>query len=238
MLLLKNTPSITNTKIQSMRTILILAVLACTPLHYLLAQGNWRLGGGNSFPFERLTDVASPDTFTNSQGALVQLAAKAEEVGWNGIIRYTANIADNTGWTFFTGLHHFTNSNVLIIEPSRSNTNINWATISQSVVPVGTGIEYRVLNLWFIHGYVAADAACHVFMPRSLQATSRGMQSDGAWFGRGGASVGLGMDVMFWTFGVDVSARYHVVNLVGRSENEALRSFVSLNFSLVFGEKK
>jgi hypothetical protein len=221
-----------------MRTLLILLAIACTPLHALLAQGNWRIGGGNSFPFERLTDVASPDKFTTPQGALVHLSSKAQEVGWNGIIRYTANIADNTGWTFFTGLHQFTNSNVLIVEPNQPNTNINWATVSQSVVPVGTGLEYRVLNLWFIHGYVSADAAYHLFLPRSLQATSTGLQTDGAWFGRGGASVGVGMDVMFWTFGVDVSARFHVVNLVGRSENEAFRSFVSLNFSLVFGEKK
>lgn len=202
------------------------------------AQGNWRIGGGNSFPIERLTNVANPDKFTTLQGSLLHLTAQAQEIGWNGIVRYSANLEDNLEWTFFTGLHHFTNSNVLITQPDQANSSINWATISQTMIPVGTGIEYRVLNLWFIHGYVAADAAYHVFAPRSLQATSTGLQSEGVWFGRGGASVGVGMDVMFWTFGVDVSARYHVVNLIGRAENEAFRSFVSLNFSLVFGEKK
>ncbi len=205
----------------------------------LSAQGNWRIGGGNSFPIERLTNVANPDKFTTLQGSLLHLTSQAQEIGWNGIIRYSANLEDNLEWTFFSGVHHFTNSNTLITEPDRMNTsNLQWATVSQTMIPVGTGIEYRVLNLWFIHGYVAADAAYHVFAPRSLQATATGLQSDGAWFGRGGASVGVGVDVMFWTFGVDISARYHLVNLVGRTEQETLRSFVSLNFSLVFGEKR
>lgn len=208
---------------------------------FLVAQGNWRIGGGNAIPIDRLTNVFNPDKFSTAQGSLYHLTAQAQELGWNGILRYSANIVDNTEWTFFTGLYHFTNPNVLITEPTKPNAGYYWATVSQNIIPIGTGIEQRILNLWFIHGYVAADVAYNVFLPRSLEAISAGVQandSDALWFGRGGASVGVGMDMMFWTFGVDASLRYHVVNLLGRAENEAFRSFVTLNFSLVFGEKR
>lgn len=204
----------------------------------VLPAQNWRIGGGNSLPVERLTDVASPDKFTTLQGSLLHLSSKAQEIGWNGIIRYTANIGHDVGWTFFSGVHHFTNSNVLIIDSGKAVPgSIDWGTISQTMIPVGTGLEFRVLNLWFIHGYLAADASYHIFAPRSLYASSTGLQSDGVWLGRGGASVGAGIDVMFWTFGVDLSVRYHLVNLINKAPDEAYRGFLSLNFSLVFGGK-
>lgn len=205
------------------------------------AQGNWRIGGGNIIPIDKLTNVINPDKFSTAQGSLLHLTSAAQEFGFNGILRYSFNVVDNFEWTLHSGLYHFSNYNVLVTEPSKPNGGYYFATLEQNIIPLGTGLEYRVLNLWFIHGYVCADAVYNVFLPRKLNATTIGLQSgssDELWFGRGGASVGIGMDVMFWSFGVDVSAKYHIVNLLGRNDAESLRSFISLNFSLVFGEKK
>ncbi|MCU0424643.1 MAG: hypothetical protein MUF71_03340 [Candidatus Kapabacteria bacterium] len=199
----------------------------------VLAQ-SFRFGGGISAPFDQIVAVR----FALPQGGVfVYPVPQGQNLGYHIAGRYLLSLEKGRGFTLSAGIHQFETPIFSVYDPSlpQSATSVK---VSQTFIPLGLGFEYRFLSLLILHAYIAGEGSYNLMVLQNdnVQPTS-GLQSIQTTLGRVGASAALGVEATIFGLGADISVRYHWANLLLREANELNRTFVSLNVSLVLGEK-
>jgi hypothetical protein len=176
-------------------------------------QLRFGIGGG-------LTSITSPSGYTNS------IADNGEGFGSNfnfgAQIRLDIPLVPITP-IFFADYH--------MLRGSGSANGFDVST-SQNILSVGVEAEFILLPLPLIKPYVSIEAAINNFGDLK-EDTNPGSVSGGS-MSRFGGAVGIGtMVTILPIFDFDLSLKYHLFNLIGKSSGEASIDAFSLNLALI-----
>lgn len=212
----------------------LLSLLLATEVTMPLRAQSFRFGGGVSAPYDQIVAVRFP---LPQGGVFVYPVSQTQSLGYHVAGRYLLSLEKGRGITLSGAIHHFETPIFSVYDPSlpASATSVK---VSQSFVPLGLGFEYRFLSLLILHAYIAGEGSYNLVLSQNdyVQPTS-GLTSVQTALGRIGASAALGVEATIFGVGADISVRYHWVNAILREANELNRTFLSLNVSLVLGEK-
>lgn len=212
----------------------LLLVLLTAGVNMPLCAQSFRFGGGVSAPYDQIVAVRFP---LSQGGVFVYPVSQTQSLGYHVAGRYLLSLEKGRGITLSGAVHHYETPIFSVYDPSlpTSSTSVK---VSQSFIPLGLGFEYRFLSLLILHAYVAGEGSYNLIVSQNdyIQPTS-GLTSVQTALGRIGASAALGVEATIFGVGADISVRYHWANLILREANELNRTFLSLNVSLVLGEK-
>ncbi len=191
-----------------------------------------RLGAGISSPFEQIAAVRFP---LPQGGSFLYPVSQSQNTGYHAAARYMMSTSDGIGFTIAGGVHQFETPIFSVFDPSQPMpTSVK---VSQTLVPLGVGFEYRILTILFLHAYAAAEANYHALVSSTEYAQPSGITLKQTLSHRVGGTVAVGADMTIFGIGADVSLRYHWINVLLRESQELSKTFWSVNVSLLLGSK-
>jgi len=121
------------------------------------------------------------------------------------------------------------------------NVDVN-AETQASILTIGAGAQYSLIP-GPISPYVSASLLYNSFSELTITATGtyQGVSETdetkvGETVSRMGAGIGAGVNISILPlFDIDVSARYNLMNLTGKEENEEAMNMAQINLTLFFG---
>jgi hypothetical protein len=203
------------------------------------AQTSVRLGGGISTTYDNVNAVLGTTNITTPSGAR-QFVSDAQFVGYHAAARLMLPLAENIGFTLGGAYHRFGNVRVNVIDPMQPSVTISSLNVSQTIIPLSGGLEFRLVRLLLLSLYLTGDVSYNIFsstadpLPVSVSSAGVSVRDN---YNRVGGNVGVGVDMMLGSVGVDVCVRYNHANLIGRTSAESPQTFLSLTASLVLGKK-
>ncbi|MCS6808318.1 MAG: hypothetical protein RML40_06555 [Bacteroidota bacterium] len=202
--------------------------------HTTIQAQSFRLGAGISTPFEHIVAIHFP---LAQGGTYLYPVGQSYNTGYHLSARYLLSLESGRGFILSGTLHHFETPIFSVYDPSFPSVATS-VKITHSLIPLGVGFEYRFLSLLILHAYCSGEASYNLLLSRYdyTQPTTGLIVTETAQ-NRIGASIALGLEAAVFGFGVDVSVRYHWVNIFLSQSYEPRRSFVSFNLSLILGAK-
>lgn len=208
-------------------------LLCCFFLGVALAQGqSLRLGAGISSPFEQIAAVRFP---LPQGGSFLYPVSQSQNTGYHAAARYMMSTSDGVGITLAGGVHQFETPIFSVFDPTQPTpTSVK---VSQTLIPLAVGFEYRLLTILFLHAYTAAEATYHGLLSSTEYAQPSGTTLNQRLSHRVGGTLAVGADMTIFGIGADVSLRYHWINVLLREPQELSKTFWSVNVSLLLGNK-
>jgi hypothetical protein len=194
---------------------------------------SFRIGGGVSTPFDQIVAVEFP---LRQGGTFLYPVAAAHQTGYHLAGRALFPFERGRGATVSAGVHHFETPIFSVYDPQYPGAPTS-IKVAQSLFPIGVGLEYRFVSVLIVHLYAAAEGTFNALIAQHDVLREGNLHSVQRSSQRIGANVALGAEASVFGLGVDLSARYHWINMFLREPNELSQTFVSLNLSVVFGEK-
>jgi hypothetical protein len=118
-------------------------------------------------------------------------------------------------------------------------TTLGTATYSysQNIYPLSAGLEYSLIPIGPLNVYLAGDAVFSIInTSSSISGETRGIEfAKESTVSRFGAGVGPGVELKLLVISLDLSAKYHFVNLVGKVGDEKTLSYIMVNLTVFFG---
>jgi hypothetical protein len=204
----------------------LLVVVAAS--HLQVSAQSFRIGGGVGSAFEQVVAVRFP--LPNGASYLYPVS-QAQSTSYHAALRYMLSVDRGVGFTISGAVHHAETPVFTLLDPSQEPLSVK---VSQTLVPLGVGFEYRFFPLLIFHAYVSGEATYNILF-NATESSLLGTQTLAAQ--RIGANVALGADLLIFGVGADVAIRYSWANIVWRERSELSRTFLALTISLVLGEK-
>jgi len=201
-----------------------------------LAQVSVRLGGGVSATSQDVSRGLATQSLTPATA--LQFLSDQQYTGYHGAVRLMLPASEQVGITVSATAHRFEQMRISVVDPLRPTVVLGDVRATQTFIPVSAGIEWRLLRL-LLSLYVTGELGYNLTfssvsdVPVALQGRVSGAETTGRISG----NIGIGTDLMLGSIGADVCLRYNHLNLIGRSTNEAERTFLSLTLAIVLGTK-
>jgi hypothetical protein len=189
---------------------------------------SFRVGGGFGSAFEQVVAVRFP---LPGGGSYLYPVASPQNATYHAAVRYMLSTGAGSGFTLSGNVHRAETPVFTLLDPTQQPLSVK---ISQTLLPLGIGFEYRFFWLLLVHAYMAGEATGNVFF---YTTESSILGTETLITKRLGANLALGADLTIFGIGADVAVRYSWANIVGREQSELTRTFLTLTVSIVLGEK-
>lgn len=210
-----------------------IALISATPSKSAMDFG---ITGGFSTPNDNINDVWNSDRLQDTGKKWHNLYRDATEIGYNLGIRMRFPLSKH--FTFVGGISYNrfpkTDLDLRLVGSDSIITDLN---STQSLVPITLGMNiYLIRSVIGLYG--SADLSYNYILNsveyKGLPINASLSPSDS----RVGFSLGAGMDIDLKVVLANLEVKYHMLNLIGKTDEEKSKAFLTVNLGIYFGNSK
>lgn len=215
----------------------VILLLTMVSTSFAVGPVKFGFGVGASVPNDQIGNI-----FNNSQQILDKLdnsvadvLLNSEGVGYNIGIKLRVDLPGNFIFSGGFAFHKFADQNIRLTVTEAEKTTIDTSvTVIPNLIPINAGLLYNVIDSQVIDIYLRAEGQFNILSYSISQTAADLVNISDTTNGRLGTGFGVGIDISLVLVRLNLDARYNLVNLGLRNENEDLKSFFSLTGSIFF----
>ncbi len=196
-----------------------------------------QLSGGFALPNDGITSFFDRQNFTSGT-TLLQAIQSATKSGFHVNARYLLDVNENTAVALSAGYNSFAQGKANVTAQNIPGGFDIAVDYSQNVIPIGVGIDYALVKSiigivlvgelnYNIINYSVNQQVSSVSIPVPIQFSDKSLS-------RVGFSAGVGLRFDAKLVNLTLDGRYHFANMIGRSEGELDRRFLTISVGILF----
>lgn len=224
-----------------LKTIIIASMLFFAVNKIYAASGiEFGLFGGVSVPSEKASAIFDPNKILSidslKKGTPLSDAASA---GYHIGAKLKISLASDIKLVVGAAFHRFNESSIIIKDPTNPEKTLVSLFTTQNVIPISAGLDYTLFSAKLLDLYTSVELdynavsyTTDVNFPGigGVPQTNpfEGTQS------RVGFGLGVGTNVNLQILKVNLEAKYHYMNLIGKEDGEADKNFIAVSLGVYF----
>ncbi len=222
----------TNKKMKKLFFCVIIFLFFESPVNASLLM-DFGIRGGLSTPNNNINDVYNTGSIKENSN-LYNLFRESTKLGYH--LGINGRIEMNEEFDFVVGIlyHSFPRTGIDVIKNS-TDSLIQDLSTSQKILSITGGIDYyfvkSIIDIYTVgelnYNYISSNIE---FLKVLYNLDLPSSKSDS----RAGISLGAGFDVDLIAVLLNLELKYNITNIIGRVENEKLKSFVAVSFGVFF----
>ncbi|MGE5479455.1 MAG: outer membrane beta-barrel protein [Chloroflexota bacterium] len=188
---------------------------------------------GLSTPNDKINDVYNKGTI-GSDTLTGTLYNKGVTTGYHLALKARLGLSDMVSFVGGIGINRFPESKIDVIDPKNGDT-LARLTTTTNVVPISAGVNIYLLKS--VIGLYGTGELTYNYITSSVDANWAGKSipiSNSPSDSRMGFGVGAGVDLDLQIVLLNLEAKYHYLNLIGKDEDEGAKNYLAVSLGVYF----
>lgn len=197
---------------------------------------SFQFSAGLSTPNNEINNVYNSNTI-QLENKLADVIRQSARLGYFFSFNVNLPLARNFVFNSGIGLHRFPQTTLNIIFPDQSFDTLILKSV-QNIIPISVGLNWYIFK-GILSPYLTGNLAYN-YIVNSLDIVRMQTElpiSTSKEYNRIGAGLGIGIDFNLEIITLSIEAKYHYLNLIGKTSEEANKSYLDLGISLIFGRR-
>lgn len=208
-----------------------LIVFTALPSYSQLAIG---LFAGSSTPNDKINDVYNEQTIKD----IDEFVSLGTQTGYHFFAKLRYPVSESFTFVGGVGWHRFPETFLDVILPDSDEPAVRLSTV-QNAFPISAGLNlYLTRSLISVYGvgelsYNYILNSVDVYKGKLSVPINKSPKDSRVGFG-----LGAGIDLDLFIMEANIEAKYNMLNLIGKLDNEPAKTFFSVSVGVFFGKTK
>lgn len=224
-----------------LKTILIASMLFFAVNKTYAAGGvEFGLFGGLSVPNDKAADIFDPKKISVDNIQNGKWTTEAASAGYHIGAKVKISLANDIKLVLGAAFHRFNESTIIIKDPTNPDVILVSLFTTQNVIPISAGLDYAIINAKVVDLYLSGELDYNAIsyttdvnyggigVPQTNPFTDPAAQS------RVGFGLGVGTNLNLQILKVNLEAKYHYMNMIGKEDGEADKNFIAVSLGVYF----
>lgn len=193
---------------------------------------------GLATPNEYINDIYNADKVFEKNDNPLDHISDATKFGYQIGVKVRLPMSENAAFIGGIGVTRFPETDITVTDPKTNDTLLVLGT-NQNVIPISAGINYYLFNSGI--GIYGTGELTYNLITNSVDYKSGDVNipiANGPTDSRVGFGIGAGIDFNLpGLFAVNLEGRYNFTNLIGRVDDENIKTYATLTLGIYFGGK-